>query len=183
MASTTGNPSPAAPGNNPGHAEEDSLERRSGHDRRLQPTSAFAGFFARGKRKRGRRVGESEGIYVDRFTRGDVVLLLGIFILNILDAFFTMLWLQRGGGEGNPFMAYLLEMGEEVFLLQKCIVVGIWLIVLLVHKNFKLARIGLYSLAGVYTALVIGHFVLIGGDIDPRQPIEIRLPGSEQASE
>ncbi|MDG2333517.1 MAG: DUF5658 family protein [Myxococcota bacterium] len=183
MASTTDKPNPSKPKNHRGAGEEDFVERRSGDDRRQQPTSALAGLFARGKRKRGRRAGESEGIYVDRFTRGDVALLLGIFILNIFDAFFTMLWLQRGGGEANPFMAYLLEMGEEVFLLQKCIVVGIWLIVLLVHKNFRLARLGLYSLAGVYTLLVIGHFVLIGGDIDPRQPIEIRLPSSEQASE
>jgi len=74
-------------------------------------------------------------------------------------------------------------MGEEVFLVQKCIVVGIWLIVLLVHKNFRLARIGLYSLAGVYTLLVIGHFALITGDIDPQKPIEINLPVSEKPSD
>ena len=179
----TDTPNPTPPATEDRLEENDFVERRSGRDRRERPTSALAGLAARGRRKRGRRAGESERIYVDRFTRGDVALLLGIFILNIFDAFFTMLWLQRGGGEANPFMAYLLEMGEEVFLVQKCIVVGIWLIVLLVHKNFRLARIGLYSLAGVYTLLVIGHFALITGDIDPQKPIEINLPVSEKPSD
>ena len=163
--------------------ETTAAERRSGGDRRSRPTSAFSAFLRRGKRRQGRRQGETERTYVDTFSRGDVTLLLGIFILNILDALFTLLWLQRGGEEANPLMAFLLSMGEGVFLLQKCIVVGIWLIVLLIHKNFRLARIGLYSLAGIYALVIVGHFALIASDIDPLRPLEAGFPASEQAGE
>lgn len=159
-------------------------DRRAGRDRRGQPTPALSSFWGNGRRRSGRRQGESDRTYVDTFSRRDVALLLGIFILNIFDALFTLLWLQRGGSEANPFMAFLLEIGEGAFLLQKCIVVGIWLIVLLIHKNFRLARIGLYSLAGIYSLLILGHFALITSDLNPdRQAREAGSHISGEASE
>jgi D-alanyl-lipoteichoic acid acyltransferase DltB (MBOAT superfamily) len=81
-------------------------------------------------------------------------------------------------------MAFLLEIGEGAFLLQKCIVVGVWLIVLVIHKNFRLARIGLYSLAGVYSLLILGHFALIASDVSPqRQTLEPNSQISNEASD
>ncbi len=183
MALTTGGSDRASSASENSPGQDEFAERRSGQDRRNRPTSPLQGFLRRGRRRSGRRKGETERTYVDSFTPGDVALLLAIFVLNIFDALFTLLWLQRGGGEANPFMAFLLDMGQEAFLLQKCIVVGIWLIVLLIHKNFRLARIGLYSLAGIYTLIIATHFVLMAGDVDPRHPIEISLPGSEETGQ
>jgi hypothetical protein len=34
--------------------------------------------------------------------------------------------------------------------------------VLTVHKNFSLARLGVYAAAGIYTLLVAYHLVLLG---------------------
>lgn len=183
MALTTGSSDRASSASENSPGQDEFAERRSGQDRRHRPTSPLRGFLRRGRRRSGRRKGEIERTYVDSFTPGDVALLLAIFVLNIFDALFTLLWLQRGGGEANPFMAFLLDMGQEAFLLQKCIVVGIWLIVLLIHKNFRLARIGLYSLAGIYTLIIATHFVLMAGDVDPSHPIEISLPGSEETGQ
>lgn len=163
--------------------ESSFAERRSGTDRREQPTRALSMAGGRRRHGGGRRKGEDSRAYVDTFTTSDVALLLGIFLLNIFDALFTLLWLQRGGGEANPFMAFMLEMGESAFILQKCFVVGIWLIILLIHKNFRLARIGLYSLAAVYTVVILGHFALMASGVDPTQPIEITLPASEETTE
>jgi hypothetical protein len=163
--------------------EAPSVERRSGADRRQRPTRALPIGAGHGRRRSGRRQGESRRAYVDTFSASDVALLLGIFLLNIFDALFTLLWLQRGGEEANPLMAYLLDMGEGAFVFQKCIVVGVWLIVLLVHKNFRLARIGLYSLAGVYSLVIVGHFALMASDFDPARPIEVNLPSSEKTTE
>ncbi|MCS5636566.1 MAG: DUF5658 family protein [Myxococcota bacterium] len=158
-------------------------ERRSGTDRRNQPTRALSIAGGRGRRRGGRRKGEGRRAYVDTFSASDVALLLGIFVLNIFDALFTLLWLQRGGEEANPLMAFLLDMGETAFILQKCFVVGIWLIILLVHKNFRLARIGLYSLAAVYSLVIVGHFALMASDVDPARLIEITLPASEETTQ
>ncbi len=183
MAVKTGDSNTSTPTPGTSAIRASDTERRLGGDRRRQPTQALSFFLGRGRRRTGRRDGETERTYVDTFTPGEVALLLVIFILNILDALFTLLWLQRGGIEANPLMASVLEIGEGAFLLQKCIVVGIWLIVLLIHKNFRLARIGLYSLAGVYSLLLLGHFALIAGAVDPAEPPEIEFHISGETGE
>jgi hypothetical protein len=104
-----------------------------------------------------------------------VALLMAIFLLNVGDAFFTMLWLDRGGREANPVMDFFLDIGPIAFLMQKCLVVGFWLVLLLVHKNFRFARIGLYASLLVYGILMIIHFGIIAFDIEPPRADEIAL--------
>jgi hypothetical protein len=161
---------PAEPSAHPdaGPAAWPQVERRRQPDRRLAPTPFWSAFVGRRRRRHGRRAGERDDIYVDRFTRRDVVLVVAILLLNIFDAFFTLIWLQRGGAEGNPLMAWLLEHGNGPFLVQKCIVVGLWLLLLVVHKNFRVARLGLYSLAAIYSLLILYHFALMASGVDPR---------------
>lgn len=141
--------------------------RRQQSDRRNQPTSFLSSPFRRGRRKAGRRAGERDNIYVDVYSPTDVLIMLGIFILNIGDALFTLLWLQRGGGEGNPLMQAMLDIGIGAFLFQKCVIVGIWLLILTAHRNYRAARIGLWSALTIYTLLVMYHLVLVGFDVDP----------------
>jgi len=97
------------------------------------------------------------------------MLVLGIFALNIFDAFCTLVWLQRGGSEGNPLMDLAIQAGDSVFLFQKCFVAGLWLLVLLVHKNFRIARIGLWVLLAVYGVLA-GYHAFLTLFADPTGP-------------
>lgn len=140
-------------------------ERRN-PDRRNRPTTPWKDLFSPLRRARGRRAGDRKG-YVDRYSRQDVALLLAIFLLNVADAFLTMLWLHRGGREANPVMDYFLDIGPAAFLAQKILVVGFWLILLLVHKNFRFAKIGLYASLAVYSMLLIVHFGIIVFRIEP----------------
>jgi len=110
--------------------------------------------------------------YVDRYSRREVALIIAVFVLNVGDAFMTMLWLERGGREANPIMDFFLDIGPGAFLVQKCIVVGIWLVILLVHKNFRFARIGLYASLVVYAILMIVHFGIIALGISPVPSID-----------
>lgn len=159
-------------------------DRRVLPDRRLAPTPFWSAFLGLRRRRHGRRTGERDGIYVDRFARRDVALVVAILVLNIFDAFFTLIWLQRGGAEGNPVMAWVLEQGDGLFLVQKCFVVSIWLLLLVVHKNFRVARLGLWSLAAIYSLLILYHFALIGSGVDPRHgPGPTRPVASEQPGE
>jgi len=87
--------------------------------------------------------------------------------MNVGDAFFTMLWLDRGGEEANPVMDFFLDIGPWAFLVQKCVVVGVWLVVLLVHKNFRFARIGLYVSLAAYAILMLIHFGIIAMAVVP----------------
>lgn len=150
-------------------------DRRVG-DRRDAPTRPWTSFFTPQRRARGRRA-EDVRSYVDRYTRRDVLLVMSIFLLNVGDAFFTMLWLSRGGREANPVMDFFLDIGPWAFLAQKCLVVGFWLLILLVHKNFRFARIGLYASLVVYALLMILHFGIIALGIEPpKDPPAESLP-------
>jgi hypothetical protein len=175
---------PEDPGAADSEPSWDGVDRRGHADRREQPTSPWAAFLGLRRRRHGRRDGEGHDIYVDVFHRGDVALLVGIFVLNIFDALFTLIWLRRGGAEGNPVMLWVLEIGDWAFLAQKCFVVGLWLLLLVAHKNFRLARLGLWTAASFYTLLIGYHLVLIASGADPRG--HDRAPGGgalEQTTE
>ena len=136
-------------------------DRRAGGDRRHRPTRVWDSFRGPSRRRGGRRAGEQGEVYVDRYRRREVLLVIAILLLNVLDAVCTLAWLGRGGSEGNPLMIWVLELGDGMFLFQKCVVAGVWLIVLLVHKNFRMAWLGLWALLAVYGLLAIYHGVLI----------------------
>lgn len=171
---------------NPNASEDDAtgsgwngLDRRSG-DRRDEPTRLFGGRLTPRRRAGGRRESDQAG-YVDRYTRRDVALLLSVFLLNVGDAWMTMLWLSRGGREANPVMDFFLDISPTAFLFQKCLVVGFWLVILLVHKNFRFARIGLYASLVVYALLMLVHFGIVFLGIEPppnEAAIEMRDPGT-----
>ncbi len=80
--------------------------------------------------------------------------------MNISDSFFTLVHLQAGGVELNPVAQLLLETGRWNFVFAKSFLIGVALVVLVVHKNFFLARIGLWTAAGTYTLLVGYHLLL-----------------------
>lgn len=151
----------------------DGVERRAS-DRRETPTRPLTPIGGPLRRMRGRRSEDQIG-YVDRYSRREVALILAVFVMNVGDAFLTMLWLQRGGREANPIMDFFLDIGPGAFLLQKCLVVGIWLVVLLVHKNFRFARLGLYASLVVYALLMIVHFGILALGIEPVDSTEVGL--------
>ena len=150
-------------------------DERRDSDRRDRPTTPWKDLFSPLRRAQGRRQSDQAG-YVDRYSKRDVALFFAIFLLNIADAFMTLLWLHRGGREANPVMEFFLDIGPIAFLTQKCLVVGFWLILLLVHKNFRFAKIGLYASLAVYAFLLIVHFSIIALGVEPPRPPEESFP-------
>ncbi len=136
------------------------VDRRRTPDRRHRPTRLQDTLAGPRRRRHGRRRADRHRLYVDRYHRSDVALVLAIFALNLLDALFTLQVLGRGAVERNPLMARLLEAGQTTFLVEKCFVVGFWLVLLIVHKNFRMARIGLWVLLLAYAALFGWHLLL-----------------------
>lgn len=136
------------------------VDRRVSPDRRARPTRFWDTLVGPRRRRSGRRASDQRGLYVDVYHGTDVALVLTVFVLNLLDAAFTLNYLGYGGTEENPFMQRLLEAGNATFLFEKCFVVGFWLVLLIVHKNFRIARIGLWLLLVVYAALFGWHVFL-----------------------
>lgn len=143
----------------PPRAEEFCLRRRA--DRRQAPTRRFSRFSLReGRRRVVRRQEEIEGSFVDLYGLRLWALVLWVALMNVGDSYFTLVHLQSGGIELNPVAAALLRTGRTSFVLTKSVLIALALVVLAIHKNFFLARIGLWTAAVTYTLLVVYHVSL-----------------------
>jgi hypothetical protein len=133
----------------------------TGLDRRRRPTPALSRYtFFGGRRRRFRSPEASRNAFVDVHgptALSAITLLLG---LNVLDSFFTLLHVQRGGGEMNPVMNWFLDLGPGPFLFWKSALVGISLVVLCLYKNFRGGRIG-FSIAFCAYASLLGYHILL----------------------
>lgn len=135
--------------------------KRRDMDRRSIPTPRFSRYsFTGGRRADVRRHAEQEGAFVDRYNTGLLIAVGWIALMNVADSFFTLIHLQAGGIEVNPFAQELLSTGRTTFVLWKSTLISVALLVLCLHKNFLLARFGLWLAAGAYTVLVGYHLLL-----------------------
>jgi len=138
-----------------------SAAARRGADRRSQPTRRLSRYsFHGGRRRDVRRESELEGTYVDLYRRPLLYAVLWVALMNVGDSFFTLLHLQAGGIELNPVAEGLLRSGRVGFVFWKSMLISVALLVLTLHKNFWLARLGLWMAAGSYTLLVGYHLYL-----------------------
>lgn len=108
----------------------------------------------------GRRPGENFRAFVDRYSLRLWVLLTLVLALNALDSHFTLLYLARGGEEGNPVAAFLLGSGLETFLGAKAIGLGLGIALFGILKNFPNGRRGLLAIFGIYSLLLLWHLIL-----------------------
>ena len=113
-----------------------------------------------GRRRVPRRDFEREGAFVDVYGPAVFLVLLGILGLNLIDAFYTLVYLQRGGLEANPVVQLLLDLGMTPFVAVKAMVIGVATVLLCMCKNFRYARLGLRLSVGVYTLLALYHMIL-----------------------
>ncbi len=133
-----------------------------GFDRRQSPTPRISRYtFWQGRRRWVRRDQEREGTFVDVYGWKVVTMILWVAVMNVGDSFFTLLHLQYGGIELNPVAQALLGTGRWGFVFIKSFLIALALVVLAVHKNFFLARIGMWTAASTYTLLVTYHLYLL----------------------
>lgn len=135
--------------------------RTRGPDRRKSSTPRFSVYsLGRGRRQTIRRDEEANGAFVDRYGTRLFAIAMWIALMNVADSFFTLVHLQSGGSEINPVADLLLLAGRSEFVLLKSSLIGIALLVLCIHKNFPLAKFGLWIAAGAYTVLCGYHLLL-----------------------
>lgn len=106
--------------------------------------------------------------YVDRYEPHLFYVAVATLLLCCTDAFFTLTLLQQGAEEINPFMAWLLEMDVQLFLVTKFALTAVGLVFLVAHKNFLLfnrhLRVPhvLYAFLAGYMLLVKYELTLLG---------------------
>jgi hypothetical protein len=84
-----------------------------------------------------------------------------IVLLSTFDAFFTLVHLEQGGREINPFMALVLLLGVPAFLVTKTTLTNIGVICLAAHERFRMGRLALDGAVCVYSGLLLYHASLI----------------------
>jgi hypothetical protein len=117
--------------------------------------------FLGGRRRGGRRDGENDGTFVDVHGPALFAIVTGIVALNLLDAWFTLLFLSHGGRELNPLVDTILGWGNWPFVVFKTIGIGLCMVFLVLTKNFRAARIGIGVVLAGYGALLGWHLYLL----------------------
>ncbi|MFB3045759.1 MAG: DUF5658 family protein [Acidiferrobacterales bacterium] len=77
------------------------------------------------------------GHYVDSHGLWLLVIALGVMLLSIVDAYFTLLLLQSGAEEVNPFLNWLLNIDHQLFFVVKLAITGVCVVWLVMHQRFR----------------------------------------------
>jgi hypothetical protein len=138
------------------------VERRSGKDRRAQCgfPPKFSGF--RRRRSSGRRKTDRGG-YVDIYDRKSWFLALSVLTLSIFDAIMTILQLQKGVvREANPLMELVLSRGGIfAFFSVKAAITALALAIIMIHKEWRLARTMARFCLACYVLILCYHIYLV----------------------
>lgn len=140
----------------------DGFERRQGPDRRGRHSWQHLLLLLRGQRIHARRAVDAADYYVDRYDAKLLLVSLTIVLLCCFDAIFTLHLIYLGvAEEANPFMRLMLENSTHLFFATKFALTAFGLVVLVVHKNFRIYRwvTGLHILYGflIMYALLIKY--------------------------
>ena len=131
---------------NSGSCESSYKEKRRGIDRRTNNKSRLKYLLVNGRRVDSRRDEDNgKAIIFDRYNQNLFLAITTILLLSILDAFLTLIVIQRGATELNPVMAYFLELGTPTFIVAKYILTSIGVLILLIFKNVFLSKIKIYT--------------------------------------
>ena len=121
----------------------------------------------RGRRRGPRRDIDRHSYYVDWYDDNRLLAVVtAIFILNCMDAMFTLTLLSEGAEEVNLFMVALLDIGVPTFVNIKLTITAIALVFLVAHSNFRIVgglcvRHLLYVILAKYIALIIYELHLL----------------------
>ncbi|MFT7516852.1 MAG: hypothetical protein ACI84O_000637 [Myxococcota bacterium] len=133
----------------------------TGPDRRQRPTPFLSRYsFLGGKRRNG---GDNGSSYYDHYPLWTWIVLTSFLMLNLLDAHFTLIYLQRGGEEANPVAVGLLASGMWSFIGVKAFGVGLGAVIFCILNDFKNAKIGVFAALVFYQLLLVYHISLYLG--------------------
>jgi len=134
---------------------------RARAERRKKPTPIMSRYWLRGRRRRGgRREGDVEHVYVDRYTRVETAAVLWLLFASLSDLGLTLLHISDGGGEANPIMGwFLLRGGAAGFVLAKLALTAVPALFLLLHARFRGAWPALVGLSAMYVCILGYHAV------------------------
>lgn len=94
--------------------------------------------------------------------RRDVYIASTLFMLNVFDAIATIILLDRGAVELNPFMGMLIDLGIKYFLTFKIVFVGTFTCILLFLSFDRHVNTVIMTFTIVYALLTMYHLINLG---------------------
>ena len=138
------------------------VEKRGGKDRR-QPSTFPPRFSSHRRRhKKGRRKTDS-GAYVDIYDRKNWWIAMAVMGLSFLDAILTVYQIEKGNvREANPIMNMAIAWGGVyAFFSLKAVMTALPLAIIILHKEWLLARYMARLCLFFYIAILIYHLFLV----------------------
>lgn len=138
--------------------------RRVLHDRRKQADKFISRFmFVGGRRKSKRRtLDKKKYAPLDYYSPRLLIVLLSILLLSYVDAYFTIILLQKKTiVEANPAMAFHLGQGIVPFLLNKFYLTAGSLIVLCLFHDYFITRKAIKFIMMTYITVVVYQLYLL----------------------
>lgn len=138
------------------------FDRRSGIDRRSRPSVPPLFSSYRRRRSAGRRQNDQPG-YVDIYGIRSWIIVLSIITLSLLDAVFTALQILSGTiEEANPLMNMVISRGGIItFFTVKAAMTTLPLALIILHKEWKIARCAVWICLSAYSLISLYHIYLI----------------------
>jgi len=142
------------------------VDRRVSADRRSYSLKTMWICLVDPRRSKGRRKTDRRYPLLDVFDGSSMFLAVALVTLSLLDAFFTLNILARGGSEVNPVMNYMLGHGTAAFVASKMLMTALAIIALVATGNIKLfnrfrVRSIHSALIGLYAGLIVYELILL----------------------
>ncbi len=141
--------------------------RRYQLDRRVSSLNFIDRILYRGARSQHRRYSDKHNFkYFDRHEPHLVMISVVVILLSLLDAFLTLIILERGGVELNYFADILIGLGLYGFIFSKYLITAFGMVILVLHKHYEVflglqVRHAIYAIVFIYTALIIYEILII----------------------
>jgi formate hydrogenlyase subunit 3/multisubunit Na+/H+ antiporter MnhD subunit len=101
-----------------------------------------------------------KGLFAARLSPRVVLLVGAVLTGSLLDAYLTIRYVQQGGGEANPLMAWALAQSYTLFVSLKMGLTGLGVWLLAAYHQVPLAYKALHGLALAYGVLSVYYVVL-----------------------
>ena len=146
------------------------IDKRIRSDRRQFGWRTIFFGFTRSRRHHLRRETDADVVFLDWHHPWLFFLAVGTMIFSCLDAFMTLLLLERGMFEANPFMAAMIGRGATAFAVTKLAMTGVGILALVdMAKARFLNRVRAGQILTVffslYACLVCYEFVYLIRDL------------------
>ncbi len=114
---------------------------RTGIDRRTFTWRTLAAAIVRPRRRSARRDVDRHRNFVDWHDPWLLALTVGVLMLSIADALFTLTVLELGAREVNPFMDALIQSDVRAFAVWKMLLTGVGVVILVALSRLRVFRV------------------------------------------